>query len=70
MSKKFAIAVLALAMSAGFAQAKMMKPMHHMHLGACADGQVSASCMCGSGKTHAVCKKGQWCHSYNGTCGS
>jgi hypothetical protein len=69
MSKKFAIAVLAIAMSVGFAQAKMA--MHKpMHLGACADGQVGAKCVCGSGKTHAICKKGQWCHSYNGTCGS
>jgi hypothetical protein len=69
MSKKFAVAVLAIAMSAGFAQAKMATHLH-MRLGACADGQVSATCVCGSGKAHAVCKKGQWCHSYNGTCGS
>jgi len=64
--KIFAAVVLAVCLSAGAAQAKMMK----MHMAACGDGMVKASCMCKAsmGHGHAWCKKGMWCHTWSGTC--
>lgn len=49
------------------------KPMmhHHMmmhHWAACGEGMVKASCMCKSATAHAMCKAGQWCHSFAGVC--
>ena len=73
--KKFAIVLLAVGMSVSAASAATMKPMmhhkmmHHM-MAACKEGgAVKASCMCkpASGKG-AMCKPGQWCHSFAGVC--
>jgi hypothetical protein len=81
--KIFATVLLAVCMSAGAAQAMMMKHhpmmhhpmMHHSmhmrmhHMGACAEGMVKASCVCKAASgTHAMCKAGQWCHSFAGMC--
>jgi len=76
--KKFAVVLLAVCMSAGAASADApMKPMmhkpmmhHHMmhHWATCAEGMVKASCVCKSATAHAMCKAGQWCHSFAGVC--
>lgn len=62
MQKTFTMALLALALSVGCAQAATM---HHKHMiPACAPGAAApAKCVCGtaSGKP-LVCKPGQWCH--------
>jgi hypothetical protein len=61
MVKFLAVALLAIPMTVGSAQAaKRHAPP------ACADGQqAKASCMCKS----ARCSKGDWCHAFTGTCG-
>ena len=66
MLKTFAVVLLALAMSVGFAQAKMHK------IPACAEGrQATATCACGPavGGHWLLCKKGQWCHAFMHACG-
>lgn len=66
MLKTFAMALLAVAMSVGVADAKRM-------VANCADGQqASKTCLCGAagaGKP-TMCKKGQWCHASSHMCGS
>jgi len=67
MMKTFAVVLLALAMSVGFAQAKM----HKHKIPACAEGQqAAATCACGPamGGHWLLCKKGQWCHSFMHAC--
>jgi putative Mn2+ efflux pump MntP len=63
MMKTITIAVLAVAMSAGLAQA------HKHYVPACAMGQATAAtCSCGTvvaGK-RLICHKGQWCHINSG----
>jgi len=55
--KTFAVALFAMAMSVGLAQAKGQKH----RLPACGqDKQATATCTCGA----AVCQKGEWCHSW------
>jgi len=69
--KVFAAVLLAVCMSAGAAQAMMMKhPMHKRMMAACADGAAAkASCVCKSASgAKAMCKAGQWCHSFAGVC--
>jgi hypothetical protein len=78
--KKFAVLLVAVCMSAGAASAAappakmpMHKPMmhHHMmmhHWAACAEGMVKASCVCKGATAKAMCKAGQWCHSFAGVC--
>ncbi len=73
--KIFAAVLLAVCMSAGAAQAKVMhRHMHmhhhmHMRMAACAEGAVEASCVCKAASgAHAMCKAGQWCHSFAGMC--
>src|SRR5208282_1045488 len=73
--KIFAAVLLAVCMSAGAAQAKVMHHHmhihHHMHMrmAACAEGAVKASCVCKAASgAHAMCKAGQWCHSFAGMC--
>jgi hypothetical protein len=75
--KMFAAVLLAVCMSAGAAQAMKHHPMmhhhhmhhHHMHMAACAEGAVKASCVCKAASgAHAMCKAGQWCHSFAGMC--
>jgi hypothetical protein len=60
MMKTITVAFLAIAVSAGMAQA------HHRHyVPACASGHaVAATCSCGTaaGK-QLLCHKGQWCHT-------
>jgi hypothetical protein len=65
MLKTFAVGVLAISMFAGTAHARMAHKM-----GACAEGQVKASCKCTSSmsKQSEVCKAGQWCHTMMGKC--
>jgi len=68
--KTFAVVLFAIAVSAGAANARAVAHPHKM-MAACADGAAKASCVCkatqGAGKT--VCKAGEWCHSWSGTCG-
>jgi hypothetical protein len=81
--KKFALVLLAVCMTAGAASAMdtMKKPMHPMmhkpmmhhhmmmhHWAACGEGMVKASCVCKGATAHAMCKAGQWCHSWAGAC--
>ncbi len=71
MLKKFAVVLVAVTMSAGAANA-MMAHHKHMAMAACAGwGAAKATCMCkaASGPAKAVCKAGEWCHTFNGTCG-
>ena len=65
MLRTFTLALLAIVMSVGLAQAKvhMQKPK----LAPCeAERQVTATCLCGPGK--AVCEKGMFCHPFMGFC--
>jgi hypothetical protein len=68
MLKTFAVALFAIAMSVGLAQATHAhKPM----MAACAEGQqANARCLCGTGAGAArpICEKGQWCHSFAHVC--
>jgi hypothetical protein len=71
MLKSFSVAMLAIAMSVGVAQAKSHP--HKMMMSACIDGQqASATCACGPaaapGARPTVCQKGQWCHSMAHAC--
>jgi hypothetical protein len=68
MLKTFAVALVAIAMSVGLADAK-----GRMHkIPGCAEGrQAAATCACGmAAKGHPLlCQKGQWCHSFAHLCG-
>jgi len=62
MLRTFAVALLAIAMSVGLAQAKV-----HKHMPGCIMGQpATATCLCGVSFTFTrqpvLCQKGQWCH--------
>lgn len=61
MVKSFAVALLALAMSVGLAQAKHM---HRHVIPGCTPGHPSAAkCACGTAMGHPLlCQPGQWCH--------
>jgi hypothetical protein len=70
MLKTFTVALLAVAMSVGVAQAKSHK---HMMMSACIEGQQAiAICACGTaaapGARPTVCQKGRWCHSAMNAC--
>ncbi len=62
MLRTFAIALLAIGMSVGLAQAKGHKRM----IPACGEGkQATATCACkGASGKPLLCKKGQWCHTF------
>jgi hypothetical protein len=70
MLKTFAIAMLAISMSVGLAQAK--GHMHkHMFLSACTpEGQASSICLCGTGANvkPVMCQPGEWCHAFANKC--
>jgi hypothetical protein len=64
MLRNFAIALLAIAMSVGLAQAKGPRQRIPM----CAEGQpATATCLCGVavGGQPVLCQKGQWCHGWS-----
>jgi hypothetical protein len=67
MLKTFGLALLAIAMSVGLAQAAatFSLGMHKHTISGCTVGQqAAAACACGtaaSGKP-LLCQKGQWCH--------
>jgi hypothetical protein len=79
--KTFSVALLAIALSVEFAQAKHMRHVHkhtkatrHVQTNAipmCAEGQqVTATCACGteaSGRPF-MCEKGQWCRIFAHAC--
>jgi hypothetical protein len=53
----------------------MHKPMMHMgHMGhmrgwpMCGEGMNKMACMCKGASAHAMCKGGQWCHTWAGAC--
>jgi hypothetical protein len=66
--KMFATVLLAVCMAAGAAQARTMA--HKYMTAPCAEGAaVKASCLCKSASgAHAMCHKGQWCHSFMAMC--
>jgi hypothetical protein len=56
MLKTCSVALLAIAMSIGVAQARHVIP-------GCAVGQPTAwKCNCGSAAAPVLCRRGQWCH--------
>jgi len=63
MLKTFAVALFAMVMFVGLAQAK-----GHKHaVPPCAEGkQATATCACGEARGGGLmlCQKGQWCHSW------
>ena len=66
MLRTCTLALFAIVMSVGLAQAKvhMQKPSA---LSPCeAERQVAATCLCGPGKV--VCQKGMFCHPFMGFC--
>jgi hypothetical protein len=46
----------------------MHHPMMMHHWAACGEGMVKASCVCKGATAKAICKAGQWCHSFAGVC--
>jgi hypothetical protein len=62
MLKTCAIALLAIAMSVGLAQAKG----HKAPPGCQTEMLAAATCACGPAK--ALCHKGQWCHAFTNAC--
>jgi hypothetical protein len=46
----------------------MMHPRMMHHWAVCGEGAVKASCVCKGTTAHAICKAGQWCHSFAGVC--
>jgi hypothetical protein len=43
--------------------------MGHMHMAPmCSEGMTKMACMCKGASAHAMCKGGQWCHTWAGTC--
>ena len=64
MLKTCSVALLAIAMSIGVAQARHVHGYRHMHvIPACAVGQPTAwTCNCSSGHPPVLCHPGQWCH--------
>ena len=62
MLRAFAVALLAIAMSVGFAQARLRTPI-------CVEGQqATATCICGVrslGGQPLLCRKGQYCHGWS-----
>ena len=60
MLRTFAVALLAISMSAGLAQARGHRPP------VCAAGkQATAICACvAAGGRVVLCQKGQWCHKF------
>ena len=64
MLRTFAVALLAIAMSVGLAQAKGPRQRTPM----CAEGQqATTTCLCGVALTGqpVLCQKGQWCHGWS-----
>jgi hypothetical protein len=63
MLKTFTVALLATAMSVGFAQAKGHMRKHTIP-GCTVGQQAAATCACGTGASGSplLCQKGQWCH--------
>ena len=63
MLKTLTVALLAVGMSVGLAQAKV----HKQRIAACGEGkQATATCACGigAGGKPLLCQKGQWCHGW------
>jgi hypothetical protein len=67
MLKIFAVALLAIPLSVGSAQA--MTKGHGHALPACSDGQqAKAACVCGTKDKSKHCSKDEYCHAFSGTC--
>jgi len=70
MLKKFAVVLFAISMSVGTANARVAHPIKHVTF--CTDGMVKATCVCSMATAghshHALCKPGQWCHTWQGAC--
>jgi hypothetical protein len=66
MLKTCAVALLAIAMSIGLAQAHYTGHKHRHMIPGCAMGQpAAATCACGTAANHRplLWHKGQWCHT-------
>lgn len=66
MLKTFAVALVAVAMTAGLAQASMIyrhSARAHVIPGCSMGAPARATCACGTAGGHAlICHRGQWCH--------
>ena len=65
MLRTFAVALLAIAISVGLAEARTKRMIP-----ACVEGkQAAAPCACGTDAGRPlVCQRGQWCHSFGHVC--
>jgi hypothetical protein len=67
MLKTFAVALLAIGMSVGLAQAKGHKAPPKASLAPCTtEQQVKATCACGPAKV--TCPAGMYCHAFWNAC--
>lgn len=63
MQRTFTVALLALALSVGWAQAATMHHHKHMIPGCTPGSAGAAKCACGTvGGKPLICHPGQWCH--------
>ena len=63
MLKTGSVALLAIVMFIGVAQARHVHGYRLHMIPACAVGQATAwRCNCSSGKPPVLCHRGQWCH--------
>ena len=73
MLKYCAVALFAIAMSAGSADAKVGRSssLTHAHFPTCAEGLVKAICVCRSvltSNSQQLCRSGRYCHTFDGAC--
>lgn len=74
MLKRIVIALVAMTMSVGLAEARlggMSSSLTHAHFPTCAQGLVKANCVCraeGRAHVHQLCTTGRYCHTYDGSC--
>jgi hypothetical protein len=73
MLKHCAAALLAIAMSAGSADAKVGRSssLTHAHFPTCSEGLVKAICVCRAAfksGSQQLCRSGRYCHTFDGAC--
>jgi hypothetical protein len=74
MLTKFAVALLAITLSAGSVHAITRARSHSLsfaHFPTCSGGFVSAICVCRAAdgsRRFGLCPSGRYCHTFNGVC--
>jgi hypothetical protein len=74
MLTKVAVALLAIALSAGSVHAMAQTRSHSLsfaHFPTCSEGFVSAICVCRAwdgSRRFGLCPSGRYCHTFNGAC--